>query len=226
MRKNVRGGTQEELYVECLKLATEHGVQAWVMVEDVAYRSTTGSDNHELDVVHLFLERCQSQLEETETEAILLADHPSGGRPAEAEFAEACLRTLRHGTRYVRPTRVALVVTEDSKNTRLLQLADLIVGCTLAFVAGENRRSPTLFEKHIRALLRRSEKGRVGGFGLKIYPDRVYRNLYHWLLEDELKTPFGPYGKDPLDPGRAKVKRLPLMRPTGFRSHSRNSTQG
>jgi hypothetical protein len=223
MRENVRGGTQRELYVDCLKVAAEHEVEAWVVIEDVAYRSTTGGgDDHELDVVKIFLERCQRHLDGTDTEAIVLADHPSGGRPAEAEFAAACLRTLRNGTRYVHPTRVALVVTEDSKNTRLLQLADLIVGSTLAYVAGETRRSAPLFEDHIRGLLRRSEEGQIGGVGLKLHPDRVYGNLYHWLLDDRAVASGLPYVNDPLDPGKAKVKRLPLLRrPVRPRSPSR-----
>jgi hypothetical protein len=44
------------------------------------------------------------------------------------------LEILRKGTRFMDLERTALVLTEDSKNTRLLQLADLIVGCTLAYV--------------------------------------------------------------------------------------------
>jgi len=215
MWENIRGGTQRELYVDCLKAAADHDVAAWVVVEDTAYRSTAGrGDDHELDAVKVFLERCQRHLDETDTEALVLADHPSGGRPAEAEFAAACLRTLRKGTGYVQPDRVALVVTEDSKNTRLLQLADLIVGCTLAFVSGESRRSPPLFEDHIRALLRRSGDGRIGGFGLKLHPDRVYGNLYHWLLGDKTAAPGLPYVNDPDDPGKVKVRRLPLLRPS------------
>lgn len=209
MRDGLWGPTRAEFFVDCLKTAARHGVEACVVVEDVRHRSTSGNgDDHELDVVKLFIERCQGHLERTGTEALVLADHPSGGRPAEAEFAAACLRTLRRGTRYVDPDRIALVVTEDSKNTRLLQLADLIVGCTLAYVAGETKRSPRLFEDHIRGLLRRSDDGRIGGFGLKLHSDRVYANLYHWLLGDKTLAAFLPYAKGPLDPSTAGPRRF------------------
>jgi hypothetical protein len=75
-------------------------------------------------------------------------------------------------------------LTGDSKNTRLLQLADLIVGCTLAYVSGEDEYSPPLFEGQIKGMLR-EEGGRIGGVGLKLHPDFSYANLYHWLLDDE-----------------------------------------
>jgi hypothetical protein len=235
MRKNLRGGTRAEFHVDCLRAAAHHDARACVVIEDEGRRSTSGrSDDHELDAVKLFLERCHSHLEDTGSEAIVLADHPSGGRPAEAEFVAACLRTLRRGTGYVMPTRIALVLTEDSKNTRLLQLADLIVGATLAYVAGETRYSPTLFENHILGLMRRSADGRVGGFGLKLYPDRRYLNLYHWLLGDADFYKYGiphpmpkashPYVNAPLDPREAKVRPrrlLPLPARAGRRRASR-----
>jgi hypothetical protein len=105
MRENLRGGTRAEFHVDCLRAAARHGARACVVIEDEGRRSTSGrSDDHELDAVKLFLERCHSHLEDTGSEAIVLADHPSGGRPAEAEFVAACLRTLRGGTGYVMPT--------------------------------------------------------------------------------------------------------------------------
>jgi hypothetical protein len=224
MRKRLTGGTRKEFFVDCLESAAQYGVQGCIVVEDESHRSTSGGDdNHELDVVKLFLERCHGHLEGTNTEAIVIADHPSGGRPAEAEFAATCLRTLRVGTGYVRPDRIAMVLTEDSKNTRLLQMADLIVGCTLAYVAGDDRSAASLFEDHIRDLLRRSPEGRIGGFGLKLHPDRVYLNLYHWLLDDKdfhrYGDPFGipeanhPYVNDARDP--STTKSLPSQQTSG-----------
>jgi hypothetical protein len=237
MRGNLWGATRTEFHVDCLRAAARHGVWGCVVVEDEDLRSTShGDDDHELDAVKLFLERCHSHLEGagTDAEAIVLADHPSGGRPAEAEFVAACLRTLRRGTGYVMPTRIALVLTEDSKNTRLLQLADLIVSSTLAYAAGETRYSPELFENHILQLLRRSVDGRVGGFGLKLHPDRRYLNLYHWLLGDSdfykrgishsIPKERHPYVNDPLDPREAKVRPrrlIPLPTRAGRRATRR-----
>jgi hypothetical protein len=30
-----------------------------------------------------------------------------------------------------------------------------------------------------------SNSGRIGGVGLKIHPDYIYANLYHWLVGDK-----------------------------------------
>jgi hypothetical protein len=215
MRDNLRRD-RHDFFVDCLKAAEEQEARAVVVVEDASRRSTSRRrDDHERDVVKVFLERSHKHLDGTGTEAIILADHPSGGRPAEAAFAANCLKTLRDGTPYVNLERVAMVLTEDSKNTRLLQLADLIVGCTLAYVGGEKTHSPDLFENHIRDLLRRTGDGRIGGIGLKLHPDLTYVNLYHWLLGDThfhkngdghpLPVEGHPYVNGPLDPDRAKA---------------------
>jgi hypothetical protein len=104
-------------------------------------------------------------------------------RTPEARFVASCLETIRDGTQFVDLEKIALVLTEDSKNVRLLQLADLIVGCTVAYVGGESDHSPALFDQHIKPMLR-SEQGRIGGVGLKLHADLRYANLYHWLLGD------------------------------------------
>lgn len=171
-------------FTECMEAAGNHRAQACVVIEDENHKTTDGKrKGHELDVVKLFLERSHNHLWTSNTEAVLLADHPSGGRPAEAVFVASCLQTLREGTPYADLERIALVLTEDSKNTRLLQLADSIVGCTLAYVGGEGKYAPPLFENHIKPILR-SERGRIGGVGLKLHADLRYANLYHWLLGD------------------------------------------
>jgi hypothetical protein len=216
MREHLRGDERHDFYVSCLNAAADQEAQACVVIEDASRRSTANRrDDHEQDVVKVFLERSHNHLDGTETEAIIVADHPSGGRPAEAAFAADCLETLRDGTPYGNLERVALVLTEDSKNTRLLQLADLIVGCSVAYVGGEKTYSPDLFENHIRGLLRRADDGRIGGFGLKLHPDITYVNLYHWLLGDTHFHKYGvgnplplenhPYVNGPRDPDRAKA---------------------
>ncbi|MBS1882875.1 MAG: DUF3800 domain-containing protein [Actinobacteria bacterium] len=92
--------------------------------------------------------------------------------------------TLREGTRFVDFESLTMVVTQDSKNTRLLQLADLIVGSTVSYVSGEDEYSPAVFDGQVKSMLR-EEGGRIGGVGLKIHPDFCFANLYHWLLGDE-----------------------------------------
>jgi hypothetical protein len=100
------------------------------------------------------------------------------------------------------------MVTEDSRRSRLLQLADVVTGCTTALVCGEEAWAPALFSS-IKPLLDGSET-RKGGVGLKIHPDLLYANLYHWLLGDthlwKGSTGFGlprsglPYGTSPVVP--------------------------
>ena len=69
------------------KAARVHDGRACVVVEDETHKTTAGRrDGHELDAVKVFLERTHNHLNGTNTEAILLADHPSGGRTAEARF--------------------------------------------------------------------------------------------------------------------------------------------
>jgi hypothetical protein len=184
MRKNLHGELREGFFIDCLEAAKEEGAEACVVIEDKSRRSTAGErDDHELDVVKVFLERTDHHLKSIGTEAFLMADHPTGGRPAEARFVAHCIETLRKGTDFMDLERTALVVTEDSKNHRLLQLADLIVGCTLAYVSGEDEHSPALFNSQIKGMLRQ-EGGRIGGVGLKLHPDFNFANLYHWLLGD------------------------------------------
>jgi Protein of unknown function (DUF3800) len=184
MKTELVGRERRDFLAECLEAAAEHDAQACVVIADETHRTTERKrTGHELDVVKMFLERCHNHLTGEDTEAILVADQPSGGRPAEAAFVGSCLEHLRDGTAYADLDRVALVLTENSKNLRLLQLADLIVGCTLSFVGGEAKYSPPIFTDCIKPLLR-EEQNRVGGVGLKLHADLRYVNLYHWLIED------------------------------------------
>ena len=74
------------------------------------------------------------------------------------------------------------VLPNRSKFSRLLQAADLVVGCTLAMVSGESQYPLPVFESVMK--LFDQSAGRIGGYGLKIHPDFKYANLYHWIVED------------------------------------------
>jgi len=114
---------------------------------------------------------------------VVIVSQPSGDRKSESKFLADCLETLRAGTEYVKPERIVLnVLTTPPRFIRLLQLADVVTSCAVAFVGGESSFSPPVFSS-IKPMLAR-ELGRVGGVGLKIHPDGKYRNLYHWLLGD------------------------------------------
>ena len=160
------------------------------------------------------MERSDYHLRSSGTEALVIADHPAGGRKAEERFLAECVETLRKGTQFMDLENVALVLTQDSKSTRLLQLADLIVGCTLSYVSGEDEHSPPLFENQLKNMLR-EEGGRIGGVGLKLHPDFCFANLYHWLLGDDMiwKNGVGkamplkgwPYVNSPTDASSVKT---------------------
>lgn len=176
---------REEFFIRVLTLARDSGVTAAIVVEDASRGRATDAQTAEEDVVRLFLERVQRELEKAGTEGVIIVDRPSGGRRDEDKFLAHCLETLQGGTNYVKPDRIALnVVSTPSKLIRLLQVADVITSCTVATVGGENRFSPPIFEA-IKPLLQ-NDGERIGGFGLKIHPDYVYANLYHWLVEDTL----------------------------------------
>lgn len=95
-----------------------------------------------------------------------------------------CLALFDEGTEYESFPNLPLgLFVAQSNRLRVLQLADVITSCVVARVAGEIRYSPRVFTR-IKPLLRRSGD-RVGGFGVKLHPDFIYSNLYHWLLGDQ-----------------------------------------
>ena len=167
-------------FTEVLQLGGSHGAQAIVVAEDTSRAKAQGAATHEADAVALFLERANNAIP-SQPGGLVIAGAP--GRGTEGKFLANCIRLRDEGTRYSSLFALPLgVVTSPSRHIRCLQLADVIVSCTLARIAGEFNYSPAVFE-HIRPLFRK-ELGRIGGVGLKIHPDYVYANLYHWLLGD------------------------------------------
>ncbi len=182
MRSNLTGEARTEFFRRGIGLARDAGAEALVVIEDTEHQTAGGAGTHEEDVVNLFLERANHCLDRAR-QGLILVDTPGGDRLDEGSFLGRCLDTIQHGTSYVRFDRIALnVIATRSALVRLLQLADVVTSCTLAYVAGEGRYSPPVFES-IRPILR-AEYGRVGGVGVKIHPDGRYANLYHWLLGD------------------------------------------
>ena len=187
MHKQLVHGARESFFLGVLDTARACGVTSLVVARDTKSSSAVkGAETSEVDALKMCLERANNHLDDTETHALVLVDRPSGNRKSEDLFLARCLETLRKGTGFVVPERLTLVVTTESKHVRLLQLADLVVGSTLARVAGEAQYSPRIFEA-IKPMLRR-DGARVGGVGLKLHPDFRYGNLYHWLLDDEWIT--------------------------------------
>lgn len=200
---------RREFFLEVLRLAGAHGAGVAAVIEDTRYAAATrDAPSPEADVTRMFLERVDTYLRTADVsdDGVVIADRPGGGRGEEDEFLLECLEMLQEGTRYVKPERIAIPPpSAPSQLVRLMQLADAVTSCTLAFVGGESQYAPPVFEA-IRPLLLR-DGHRIGGIGLKIYPDFVYANLYHWLLGDSHHAKLGmgipfplagrPYARDP-----------------------------
>jgi len=183
MHQHLIDTQRQQFFIRILGLAQDQAATAIVVIEDTWYERATDVQSPEVDVIRLFLERAHHVLAARQSNGIVIVSQPSGDRKSENKFLADCLETLRAGTEYVKPERIVLnVLTSPPKFIRLLQLADVVTSCTVAFVCGESSFSPPVFNS-IKSMLAR-ELGRIGGVGLKIHPDGKYRNLYHWLLDD------------------------------------------
>lgn len=207
MHDNLVEERRLEFFTRVLAVIGDLGASAIVVVADDRYaHATKDAANAEIDVTRMFLERVENRLARLHSHGIVIVDQPSGSRKAENKFLGDCLAMLLSGTQYVRPQNIALnVLSTPSNRVRLLQTADLVTSCTLARVSGEDRHSPPVFDI-IKGLMP-SDSGRIGGIGLKLHPDHVFANLYHWLLGDPhllkflsarpLPDAFRPYSKGP-----------------------------
>jgi hypothetical protein len=184
MRGHLEDSARENFFRRALGLAGDLGCRAIVVIEDCERRTALReSESPQEDVVTLLLERADNHLRSAGTEALILTDRPSGGRKSEVKFLSDCLELVRLGTPFVQFEHLALMLTGDSRLVRLLQLADVITSCTVAYVGGETPYSGRTFES-VKPILR-TDGGRVGGVGVKLHPDLRYGNLYHWLLGDD-----------------------------------------
>jgi hypothetical protein len=184
MGDNLICQARTEFFQNAVTIARDHEICGTLAVVDTNHTVIARANNHETAVVRLLLERIHSATSMREC-ALIIAGTPSGGSRQNSDaFISDCLETLRTGTNALSSLdRIAMVLTCSSRLNRCLQFADLFTSCLTAFVSGENRWSPPVVNE-LRGLLR-SELGRVGGCGVKIHPDYVYANLYHWLFGDE-----------------------------------------
>ncbi len=187
MHGNLHSPARETFLRGALTMAGLYGATATVVVADARCRhANKTSTSCEHDVTTMFLERAENALRAAGTTGVVVIDRPGGNRKTGQRFLAACVNTVTTGTAYVLPQRITSVElawsTYARNYPRLLQLADVVTGCTLARVAGSTWAPPT-FEA-IRPLLR-SDGRRIGGVGLKLHPDVKYANLYFWLVGDD-----------------------------------------
>lgn len=185
----MHGGLVEDLrrefFAAVLQACIMHHAIAVIILSDSTCRTPSDCANHEVFTTKMLIERVNNLADSRGSDAVIVADRPGGGLPAERKFLSDCFETLRDGTRFVMPKRIAVnPIATDSHLIRTLQAADLVVSCTTAFVSGQRTLAPETFEI-IKPMLSR-DLGRAGGVGVKIHPDFKYANLYHWLLNDDL----------------------------------------
>jgi hypothetical protein len=184
MKKNLVEPKRQQFFNEVLNLAAKSGAVAQVMVSDSDKKPPTPIvAGHEMGVLALSLERFNKDLGNQERGMVIVA-RPSGDRKDEDKFLAQCAEMVSTGTNYVGFRQlISNVVTMPFDNSRLLQVADLGVSITSAMVAGNIKYAGTVFPS-VRAILRRSPFGHIGGWGVKIHPDFNCMNLYRWVLDD------------------------------------------
>ena len=206
MHDNLINEARNEFTNKAIKSAIDLGARAIVVISDTQYKTATNSVNHEIDLLKLFLERAHWLLKQNKSIGLVIASQPSGDRRAENKFLANCIETLKVGTEYVEFEMIPLCILScPPRFIRLLQLADIITSCSIAYVSGESNYSPPIFDSLLRLFA--GDGSRIGGIGVKIHPDNVYCNLYHWLLGDKtlwrgssgfgLPLPQFPYSEGP-----------------------------
>jgi hypothetical protein len=96
------------------------GALVVVVAEDTrSGRATDPSVTPELDTVVMFLERMDQHLRAAQSLGIVVADRPGGSSREGDAFLNECLGTIRSGTTYTSLERIVLMVTEDSRRSRL-----------------------------------------------------------------------------------------------------------
>lgn len=173
-----------QFYIDILSLAKQSEIKALVVISNE--RSTPVVNylpDHQFATFAALLERINS----LDSPSTVIADQPGG---VYKEFLDNSKDLIEQGTPFQDMNNIPFnVVTTPSRYNRLLQLADVVTSCTLSYVSGENTYSPPVF-RHIIPIVRR-HNNRYGGVGIKIHPDFLYVNLYHWLLGDEHYNRFG-----------------------------------
>lgn len=192
MRANLIADDRTDFFHAALDLAAEHDITVTIVANDSSRRpAMKDSANHEIDVTRLLLERVQWCLEHVDRSGLVVVDRPTGDRKDETHFLQSCLETLNDGTAYKNFNRVAInVLSTPSSLVRCLQLADLVTSCSIAYISGERKWAPPLFNTKIRPLL--VNRGRVAGIGFKLHPAFCFENLYHWMLGTTYVGPFEP----------------------------------
>ena len=176
MDAGLRGDDRTQFQIALVDLLVKSGCEAVVAVRTEATPRSV--------VWHDAFRMSHDLLRERETSGVIITDRPSDG--CEKPFLRACLDST--GTLAKHPRIRGLVLTPsmaDSSHVGLMQAADMVVGATLATIAGVGYSAPTVFGA-VKALMPTPHIDIPrGGRRLLLEPEDL-SNLYFWLLDDRV----------------------------------------
>lgn len=178
--ENLKDDARVSCYSSVLTAALEMGCKAVVVACDYEMRKLKPEWGFERCVTYA-LERVSTHVTNLKSEAVIIADRPSGGHKEADQFLGAFIEQLESNHNHMLESSFALnMLTAQSHMVRHLQLADLVVAITTAMVSGQVNWAQQYFDV-IKPMFLTNSLGFIGGTGLKVYPDRLI-NLYHWVL--------------------------------------------
>lgn len=183
-RTNVVEGRRKEFIGRVFEILTMNDAKAVVAIcDETKGKANNSASSHEMDVLLLSLERFHTSLSD-ETGFVFVAK-PSGGTKDENKFLAECIEHKSVGTDFVEFAKIAHnLVSVPTAHSRVLQAADLIISISTAMASGNTSYAGDLFPK-LKPLFLTDWRGLIGGTGFKLHPSYSYKNLYHWVLEDE-----------------------------------------
>ncbi|MBM1813797.1 hypothetical protein JQW92_01860 [Sulfitobacter pseudonitzschiae] len=183
-RNNIVGVQRKDFIERVFEILAMNDAKAVVAIcDETKGKANTSSSSHEMDVLLLSLERFHTSLGD-ETGFVFVAK-PSGGTKDENKFLAECIEHKSVGTDFVKFTKIAHnIVSVPTAHSRVLQAADLIISISTAMASGNTTYAGDHFSK-LKPLFLTDRRGLIGGTGFKLHPSYSYKNLYHWVLEEE-----------------------------------------
>lgn len=184
MHKNLIEDKRQSFFLELITIIREYECTIFATIEDTNYRPCNGK-THEESVISMLFERYERFLQRNDSSGLIVMDSPSGDKKDEEDFLTKTMDKIEAGTKYVDYKHFVMnVFTSSSKINKLIQIADLIVGSTLSRIAHDHELAKTIFDSF--KCLFDHDGSTFGGIGLKIHPGVRHRNLYKWIMDDNL----------------------------------------
>lgn len=183
IHKNLQGQERVNCYSEVLQTTVKEGCRALVVILDTSKTTLKGEAAFD-EVIKYAIERIERHLKTNKSLGVIVADRPGGGQKQDTQFLAKSLDRIKNGTEYLKADHIPInILTTPSHLQRHLQVADLVTAITCAMVIGNKDYAKQYFPI-IKKMLIKGDNGRIGGAGLKVFPDEL-TNLYHSLLGEQ-----------------------------------------